>query len=580
MNVIVLGSGGREHAIAWRLKQSESVSRLWCAPGNGGTLSAASNINIDPLDFKAVKNAVRDLKIDLVVVGPELPLAAGISDYLQETALVFGPGKAGAQIESSKLFSKQFMKRNGILTAEFETFDNYDKAKQFLQENSGSWVIKADGLAAGKGVFVTDTKEQAIEALDTIMIKNRFGAAGETVVIERKLIGLEASYIVITDGKQFLPMLSAQDHKAIYDADKGPNTGGMGAYAPAAIVDNEMEKRIQKEIIEKAIEGFKRENIEYKGVLYAGLMIVDGNPYTLEFNCRFGDPETQPQMALFKGDLGKIMYDAAKGKLSSYKDLWLNQYAVCIVAASGGYPLSYKSGKLITGIDDAERSGAVVFHAGTEIKNGKLVTNGGRVLGVTAAADTLKEAKNKAYAALAKIKFDGIYYRHDIADKALKSDKHPSVSVLMGSKSDFPLMKKTGNMLANLGISYEYFVSSAHRTPERTIAYVKKLEDRQFKIVITAAGMANHLSGITASLTSIPVIAVPVSATLDGMDALLSSVQMPPGTPVAVMSIDGAVNAALFAARIIALTDDKVKENMMNYLKNRKAMYERDNKVE
>lgn len=577
MNILVLGSGGREHSILWRLKQSKLVNGLWCVPGNAGSSSIAKNINIDLLDFKKIKSAVGDFKIDLVVVGPEIPLAAGIADYLKETTLVFGPGKEGAKIESSKLFSKQFMKRNGIPTAEFETFDDYDKAKQFLLENSGSWVIKADGLAAGKGVFVTDTKELALEAINIIMVKGRFGKAGSSVVIERKLIGQEISYIVITDGKRFLPMLSAQDHKAIYDGDKGLNTGGMGAYAPAPFMNNALEERIKKEIIEKAIEGFKRENIDYKGVLYAGLMIVDGNPYALEFNCRFGDPETQPQMMLFKGDLAEIMYDAAKGKLSSYKDIWLNQYAVCIVAASGGYPLNYEKGKIITGIDGAESAGAVVFHAGTKLENGQLVTDGGRVLGVTAAADTLEDAKDKAYLALSKINFDGIYYRHDIADKALvEMRKQPMVSIMMGSKSDFTLMKKAGNLLSSLEISYEYCISSIHRMPERTIDYVKKLQNRQIKVVITAAGMANHLSGITASLTSIPVIAVPVSAALDGMDALLASVQMPPGTPVAVMSIDGAVNAALFAARIIALTNDRVKKNMESYLKNKRAEYERN----
>ncbi len=422
MNILVLGSGGREHAIAWRLGKSKSVDKLWCAPGNAGTAGIATNIDIDPLDFRAVKESVKNYGIDLVVVGPEAPLAAGITDYLDGSCLVFGPNSDGAKIESSKLFSKRFMQRNGIPTAEFASFDNYEEARKFLQEASGSWVVKADGLAAGKGVFVTESKEDAIGALNAVMIEKRFGNSGNKVVIERRLTGQEASYIVITDGKNFVPMLPSQDHKPIYDNDKGPNTGGMGAYAPAGLVDKELEKRIQKEIIEKAISGFAREGIDYKGVLYAGLMIEDGNPYLLEFNCRFGDPETQPQMALFKGDLAKIMSDAAEGRLSDYNDIWLDKYAVCVVAASGGYPGSYEKGKLITGIKEAESAGAVVFHAGTVLRYGKIYTNGGRVLGVTAVADTLKEAKKSAYEAISKINFDRIYYRSDIADKALKNE--------------------------------------------------------------------------------------------------------------------------------------------------------------
>jgi len=422
MNILVLGSGGREHAIAWRLGKSKSVNKLWCAPGNAGTAGIATNIDIDPLDFRAVKDSVKNYGIDLVVVGSEAPLAAGITDYLDGSCLVFGPKSDGAKIESSKLFSKRFMQRNGIPTAEFASFDNYEQAKQFLQESSGNWVIKADGLAAGKGVFVSETKQEAIRALKLIMIEKRFGDSGNKVVIERRLTGQEASYIVITDGKNFVPMLPSQDHKPIYDNDKGPNTGGMGAYAPAGLVDKGLEKRIQKEIIEKAIIGFAREGIDYKGVLYAGLMIEDDNPYLLEFNCRFGDPETQPQMALFKGDLAKIMSDAAEGRLSDYNDIWLDKYAVCVVAASGGYPGSYEKGKLITGIKEAEATGAVVFHAGTVLTGGKIYTNGGRVLGVTAVADTLKEAKKSAYEAISKINFDRIYYRSDIADKALKNE--------------------------------------------------------------------------------------------------------------------------------------------------------------
>ncbi len=424
MNILILGSGGREHAIAWQLKRSESANNLWCAPGNAGTAAITSNVNIDPLDFAAIRNFIQDTGIDLAIVGPEAPLAAGIADYLDGTCLVFGPQSAGAKIESSKLFAKQFMQRNGISTAEFVLFDDYEKARRFLKENSGSWVIKADGLAAGKGVFVTNSTDEAVEALNAIMIEKKFGDSGSRVVIEQKLVGQEVSYIVMTDGDSFVPMPASQDHKAVYDNDKGPNTGGMGAYAPTPLVDKILEERIKKEVIERALEGFHRENIDYRGILYAGLMIVDGNPCLLEFNCRFGDPETQPQMALFKGDLAGIMADAAQGRLSVYKDLWLDKYAVCVVAASGGYPGRYQKGKPIRGIKEAEQNGAVVFHAGTVLKEGETVTNGGRVLGVTAAADTLKDAKKKAYDALSKINFDGIYYRHDIADKVLGITKN------------------------------------------------------------------------------------------------------------------------------------------------------------
>jgi len=411
-----VGSGGREHALSWKLSQSSQVDKVFTAPGNGGTENnlKISVDNIDELaDFAAKNNC-------FTVVGPESPLAAGIVDKFYEKNLkVFGPTKDATQLESSKIWAKNFMKRNNILTANFEIFDNPQSANEYVDSLSYSVVVKADGLAAGKGVIVCDNKEEAKAAIDTILVKKTFGDAGNKIIIEERIDGIEASYIALCDGNVAIPMASSQDHKRIYDDDKGPNTGGMGAYSPTPIVDETLGKKIQSEIIEKTISSMKNEGILFKGFLYAGVMIKDGKPYVLEFNVRMGDPECQPIMMRVDFDLYDYFVASADGKLDSLPNpSWKKQIAVCVVLSSQGYPESYPKNEEIQGFENIPDD-SFVFHAGTKKENGKILSNGGRVLGVTALGDTLEVAISNAYLASEKILWPHKYCRKDIGKKGL-----------------------------------------------------------------------------------------------------------------------------------------------------------------
>ncbi len=420
MKVLLIGGGGREHALAWKISQSPLLEKFFAIPGSPGIADFAECVeNISINDNAALVNFAKANAIDLVVIGPEAPLVNGLVDELNAANIkAFGPTKHAAQIEGSKIFAKRLMKKYGIPTADFEVFDNPDAAKTFIQEkNIFPIVIKADGLAAGKGVIVAQNLDEALSAVDEM---KTFGAAGNKIVVEEFMDGEEASVLALTDGEKILPMIAAQDHKRVFDGDKGLNTGGMGAYAPAPVVDEKIAAQIEEKILKPTIAALKAEGIIYRGCLYAGLMIVDGEPKVVEFNCRFGDPETQVVLPLMESDLLALMDACAAGDLDDKKISWSNQSAVCVVMASGGYPKSYKKNLPIDGIAKAKTLGATIFHAGTKILNGELVTSGGRVLGVTITAPTLREAVDKVYRCVEVIHFDDVHFRRDIAARALK----------------------------------------------------------------------------------------------------------------------------------------------------------------
>ena len=422
MKVLVIGSGGREHALVWKLSQSPSVDKIFCTPGNAGISEIAECLDIKTDDIGALVNFAKYEGIDLTVVGPEAPLTAGIVDaFVKEDRRIFGPDKLGAQLEGSKVFAKAFMLKYGIPTAEYKTFTSYLHAKEYIQLKGAPIVIKADGLAAGKGVFVAVSVEESIDALKLIIKERAFGSAGDKVIVEQCLKGEEASFMVLTDGKTFIPLATSQDHKTVFDNDKGPNTGGMGAYSPAPIITESLEADIMKNIIKPVIKGLTKERINYRGIIYAGLMICDGKPYVLEFNCRFGDPEAQPVLMRLDSDLFDALKATSEGKLKDIKLSWKNDASVCVALTSKGYPGSYEKGKVIKGLDSLKnRDDLMVFHAGTSVDDKGFVTSGGRVLGVTALGKDIRGAKENAYQAIKKIHFDGMHYRKDIADKAIK----------------------------------------------------------------------------------------------------------------------------------------------------------------
>ncbi|MDH4239909.1 MAG: phosphoribosylamine--glycine ligase [Phycisphaerae bacterium] len=422
MNVLLIGSGGREHAIAWKLAQSKDLDKLYIAPGNAGTTQCGENVDIGVNDIEKLLEFAKQNDIGLVVVGPEDPLSAGIVDKFEEAGIkAFGPSAEAAQLEADKAFSKQLMRSSAISTAEGRVFEHFEDAKTYIASRDEAVVVKAAGLAKGKGVYVCDDPADGILAAEKIMCDKIFGAAGEKVIVEDKLLGEEASILAFVDGRNIYVMESSQDHKPIGDGDTGPNTGGMGAYSPAPVVTDKLMDQITREILVPTVDGMNRSGRAYKGVLYAGLMMTAGGPRVLEYNVRFGDPETQPILVRLKSDLLEVCLAVCDGKLNDITLKWDPRPAVCVVMASGGYPGSYEKGKIITGLDEAGKlKDVVVFHAGTALKDGDIVTSGGRVLGVTALADTIWQAKDKAYEAVDKIQFDGAYCRRDIADKAIK----------------------------------------------------------------------------------------------------------------------------------------------------------------
>ncbi len=425
MKVLIVGGGGREHALAWKAAQSEQVELVYVAPGNAGTSreNKLCNISIGAEDIQGLKDFAESEKIDLTIIGPENPLVDGIVDEFKQAGLsCFGPSKAAAIIEGSKSFSKDFLQRHHIPTAEYQVFTDVDAAKVYAKEKGAPIVIKADGLVAGKGVVIALSEDEAIVAIEDMLVGNKFDEAGHRVVIEEFLQGEEASFIVMSDGENILPLASSQDHKARDEGDQGPNTGGMGAYSPAPVVTHEINDRIMHEVIEPTIRGMADEGREYVGILYAGIMITaDGTPKVLEFNCRFGDPETQPIMMRLKSDLVDLCKAALDGKLNKVSAEWDERVALGVVLASGGYPASARKGDVITGLDHESPVGTKVFHAGTKYDGEHVVTNGGRIFCVTSLGESVQAAQGNAYRAVDNITWEGMFFRKDIGYRAIRN---------------------------------------------------------------------------------------------------------------------------------------------------------------
>lgn len=584
MNVLVIGSGGREHALVWKIGQSPKVKKIFCAPGNAGIEGLAECVPINSDNIEALCSFAQKHEIALTIVGPEQPLAEGIVDRFNKAGLkVFGPNQKAAILEASKAFTKTILEKYNIPTAKGKNFTSFDKAEKYVKTLGAPLVVKADGLAAGKGVVVCQSEKEAIDALSEIMKDKVHGEAGKKVVIEEFLTGEEASFMALTDGKTVLPLPAAQDHKTALDDDKGPNTGGMGAYSPAPVADKFMQDKIMKEVMIPTVQAMAAEGRPYKGVLYAGLMIERDKIKVLEFNARFGDPETQPLMMRIKSDIIPLMEAVIDGTLHKHTVEIDDRSTVCVVMAAGGYPGAYEKGKEIKGLSDAAKvRDAVVFHAGTTFKDGKYYTNGGRVLGVTAIADTVEKAIDKAYQAASKISWDGSFYRKDIGRKAVKRlSQPPQVGIVMGSASDLDVMKETVAVLKQFGITYEIMVASAHRTPDKAMDFAKNARSRGMKVIVAGAGHAAHLAGAMAAHSTLPIIGVPIdSSALQGLDALLATVQMPPGVPVATVAIGkpGARNAGVLAAQMISLADEKIAKLLDDFKIEMAESVERQNK--
>ncbi|WDP92418.1 MAG: phosphoribosylamine--glycine ligase [Desulfobacter sp.] len=573
MKILVVGSGGREHTLVWKISQSPMVDKIYCAPGNAGTRSLAENVEIKADDIDGLAAFAAQNAVDLTVVGPEAPLVAGIVDVFEEKGLpIFGPSKAAAQLEGSKVFSKTHMQKYGIACAKGKAFTDPAKAKTYARALGAPCVVKADGLAAGKGVIVCATIEEAEAAIDGMLNENTFGDAGALVVVEECLAGEEASFICLTDGKTVLPLPESQDHKRIFDNDEGPNTGGMGAYSPAPVLDHLLRTKAMKEVMIPTVQGMAKEGIPFKGFLYAGLMVDQDKIRVLEFNTRLGDPETQPILMRLQNDLVPLMEACCDGTLHNHSIKIDPRAAMCVVISAGGYPGSYETGHEITGLDGANAvKDTMVFHAGTAMEGDKVVASGGRVLGVTSLGETVEEAINTAYEACGKISFKDCFMRKDIGAKALKRMAvPPQVGVIMGSDSDFPVMEKALVMLKKFDIPYYVTVASAHRTPEKASQLATEAREKGIKVLICGAGHAAHLAGVIAAHTTLPVLGVPIdSSALQGLDALLATVQMPPGIPVSTMAIgkSGAHNAGITAAQIIGVSDPAVAEKLAAFKK-------------
>lgn len=625
MKVLVVGSGAREHALAWKLFSSSAVKTVYCAPGNAGTAGLAVSVPIAVDRVNDIVSWARGEKIDFVVVGPEAPLVAGLADACHTAKIpVFGPRASAAQIEASKVWSKGFMERQGIPTARAASCNNPSEAVSALKEFEYPVVIKADGLAAGKGVEVVASAEEATATLERFMVRHELGAAGQRVVIEEFLSGQEVSVFALFDGKDVVLLPPVRDYKRLLDGDRGPNTGGMGGYAPLPSVDEATMQRIRQEIMERTLLGLEQEGRPYRGVLYGGLMLTPQGPRVLEFNCRFGDPETQVLLPLLESDLAELLLAVPSGSLSEVRPQWASGASCGVVLASQGYPGAIRTGMPIVGLDDVEE-GIRVFHAGTargadarkggtwgslrqglglEPSASDMVTTGGRVLTVVATGATLDEARERVYRAAEVVQFEGRQFRTDIgaietggrgdegtggevrgraesntAEPTLSpsprppvppspAGQAPKVAIIMGSESDREVMQSAASALESLGIEHEVLVMSAHRTPQRVQAFAQEAEARGFRVIIAGAGLAAHLPGVIASWTTLPVIGVPLAAgELRGLDALYSIVQMPPGVPVASVGIGsaGARNAAYLAAAMLSLGDEGVREQYREF---------------
>lgn len=576
--ILVIGSGGREHALCWKLAQSPRLEALFCAPGNAGIAQHATCVSIDASDVNALLDFAKQNSIDLTIVGPEVPLAKGIVDLFEANELkIFGPSKVASELESSKVFMKELLDKAGVLTSSFKTFADYDAALAWIKErNIFPVVLKADGLAAGKGVIIANNQQEAQDAADMILNRKEFGEAGARLIVEDYLSGEEASFMAITDGKTILPLATSQDHKAVFDDDKGPNTGGMGAYSPAPVVTEELTQVVMETILKPTVEAMEKAGRPYKGVLYAGLMMVDGKPWVLEYNCRFGDPEAQPILMRLKSDLIDVIEACIEQRLDTINLEWDERAAVCVVMASGGYPGKYSKGAIIHNLDQVSiptdgNSDSFVFHAGTQKTDAGFVTAGGRVLGVTALGAGIPEAIEHVYEVVEQISWDGVHYRRDIGKKAIKH--LPKVGIVMGSASDLEVMLEARKVLEGFGVKAEVKVLSAHRTPDLAAEFAQTAHAKGMDVIIAGAGMAAHLAGAMAAQATIPIIGVPInSSPLNGLDALLSTVQMPPGIPVATVAIGkaGAHNAAMLALQILGLSCPEIAKKLKKHRQQQK----------
>ena len=414
MRILVVGGGGREHAICWKLNNESNVEKIYCAPGNAGISSVAKCIDIQDSDIENLLKFAKENQIDLTIVGPEIPLVAGIVDAFEKEGLkIFGPNKECAQLEGSKAFSKDFMIRHNLPTAKYKEYTNLDEAISEIDSFGYPVVIKADGLAAGKGVVIPENREDAITTLKEMMSDKKFGKAGDKIVVEEFLNGIETSFLAFVDNDTIVPMVSSKDHKKVFEGEAGLNTGGMGTFSPSEIYTDELAKEVQEKILDKTLEGFKKDNLNYKGILFVGLMITEDGPKILEYNVRFGDPETQSVLFRLDTDLNKIIIAILENNLKDIEINYSKEEAICVMLTSGGYPESYEKGKVISGLENLD-SDIVVFHSGTKFDNGNIVTNGGRVIGITAKGKTVKEAGEKVYENIKKINFEGMHYRKDI----------------------------------------------------------------------------------------------------------------------------------------------------------------------
>lgn len=574
MKFMVLGGGGREHAIVHAFSKSKIVTELHCCPGNPGIAELALCHNADvcaPLEITAL---CKRLEIDFVFVGPEAPLVAGTADALRNIGIpVMGPGMSGARLEGSKAFSKQFMKRHNIPTSDFDCCTDMESCRKAIAKRKAPYVVKADGLAAGKGAFILDSAEEALNICSMMLEDVSLGEAGKTVVVEDFINGEEMTVLALTDGETVRVLPSSQDHKRALDGDKGNNTGGMGAFSPLEWVSESFMDRVMTEVLIPTVKGLASDGIPFCGVIYAGLMITeDGNISVLEYNVRLGDPEAQVVLPVFGGDFAEVSLACANGRLSQIS--WPKPCGVAlgVVMASGGYPESFKTGYEITGIK-TEIPNTFVYHAGTKKNEANaLVTSGGRVLTVVGISDTLQEAKNLAYSRVNAINFEKEHHRNDIGDKTLKGHKDfpvPSrIGIIMGSASDAGLVAKGVSVLNELGIEYETAIASAHRTPLDAENYAKNAKKRGIEVIIAVAGLSAALPGVIAASTTLPVIGVPVKGgAIDGLDALLSIAQMPPGVPVASVGLDGIKNACLLAVRILGIHDKTVSQKLEEWIK-------------
>lgn len=569
MKVLVVGSGGREHAIAWKLSQSSQVSKIYVAPGNDGILSVADCIPLET--HQQIIDFVKVNQIGLVLIGQEVYLVNGLADQLRaEHILVIGPSAKAARLEGSKSFAKQFMSRHQIPTSASKTCHTVEEGMEFLQTLQAPYVIKADGLAAGKGVFICEDLAQARHGLEYILQQSAFGSAGHQVVIEEFLEGEEASYFILTDGTNFISFPSVQDHKRIKELDQGLNTGGMGAYSPAPVVTKKVEQRVIERIVKPTIAGMKKEGHEYQGILYIGLMIDRRkHPRVIEYNCRFGDPECQPLLMKLQSDLFELLLASTKGTLHQQRPLWRSESAACVVLVSEGYPQSYEKGKMISGLDikKTEDSDVQIFHAATQLDGNVYRTNGGRVLAVTTLGKKLETALTKAYRYIKQIHWEGLVYRTDIGLKGLchKKDgrKEQSVVIVINDTDDLEVAKQSMQILKEFDVGYELYVLSSDTTEEEIPNKLRQWEAKGIDVLIAFAGVIAYLKNTTTLTTIKPVIEVPTRSSLQDINAtpLSTSKTTLWGFPVATTAMDDGIHAGLFALQILSMkyTDLRAK---------------------